>query len=498
MVEPTTPQRDGVDDGADPLERALVPPAPRYAISHWLLRRGIGLTSLVAWISLAVQESSLFGPGGILPMDERASRVVEVAGVPSAMFAAPSLFYFVEGDGLGLGIVTTLGVVGSVALMVGVLPGPAAILSYAAYLSFVSLGAPFLALQWDTLLLESLVLAAVLSPWTGLDRIEHARDPVPMARFVAWLLPTRLLFASGLVKLLAGGTWTDGTAMAYHYWTQPLPSPLAPYAHAAPAWLHAVETVLVLVLEIGLPLLVFFGRRARATLAGGIAVLMALIAVTGSYGFFNLLTVVLAIALVDDERLQKIRLGRVALPKVVPATFVRTAASARAMTIACCVVFVLGGLELVTSIGLSPLVPDFVEDATTAISPWRVTNGYGLFARMTTTRDELVFLATEDGEHWEEYDFAYKPGDPTRGPTWCSPHLPRFDWMLWFAALGERGDASWVGRVERGLREGRAPIRALFRYEPFEGRRPLDVRVERRSYGFGEEQAWERGAASVW
>jgi hypothetical protein len=70
--------------------------------------------------------------------------------------------------------------------------------------------------------------------------------------------------------------------------------------------------------------------------------------------------------------------------------------------------------------------------------------------------------------------------------------------MLWFAALGERRDSPWVMRIVRGLREGREPIRALFAREPFDGRRPLDVRIERRSYRFGDDEPWERGPATPW
>lgn len=506
----TAPAPPGAEPEPDPreldaLERALVPTPPRFAHAHWLLRRGIGLSSLVAWLSLAAQEGSLFGPDGVFPMDERAARVVELSSTGEALRVAPSLFYFVEGSASGLGLMTMLGIIASLALAGGVWAGPAALVSYVAYLSFVSLGAPFLPLQWDTLLLESLVLCAALSPWTRLDSLASAREPPPLARYAAWLLPSRLLFASGLVKLLGGDpTWRDGTAMTFHYWTQPLPSPLAPLAHAMPAWFHAVETVAVLVLEIGLPLLVFFGARARAILAGGIAFLMALIALTGSYGFFNLLTVVLGIALVDDATLARFVPTRLttalsSLPSPAPPSSPALGVHAtRAMTGACGVLFVLGALELVTSIGLSPLVPDFVLTATDAVAPWRVTSSYGLFARMTTTRDELVFLATEDGEHWEEYDFRYKPGDPTRRPTWCTPHLPRFDWMLWFAALGDRADATWVGRVERGLMEGRPAIRALLRREPFDGRRPRAVRIERRSYELSADGTWVRGPPTSW
>ena len=48
-----------------------------------------------------------------------------------------------------------------------------------------------------------------------------------MVYLFRWLL-FRLMFFSGLVKLLSHDpVWRDLTALSYHYWTQPLPSPVA-------------------------------------------------------------------------------------------------------------------------------------------------------------------------------------------------------------------------------------------------------------------------------
>ena len=49
-----------------------------------------------------------------------------------------------------------------------------------------------------------------------------------------WLL-FRFMFLSGLVKLLSGDpTWANLSALFYHFQTQPLPTPLAWYAHHLP------------------------------------------------------------------------------------------------------------------------------------------------------------------------------------------------------------------------------------------------------------------------
>ena len=55
------------------------------------------------------------------------------------------------------------------------------------------------------------------------------------------------------MKLASGDTtWRDLTALLYHYETQPLPTPLAWYAHQLPAWAQKASCA---------------GVRARVTLA---------------------------------------------------------------------------------------------------------------------------------------------------------------------------------------------------------------------------------------
>ena len=91
---------------------------------------------------------------------------------------------------------------------------PALIGLFALYLSYTYAGQDFMSFQWDALLLEAGFLAMFL---TGGSRI------------VVWLyrwLVFRYLFLAGAVKLLSGdATWRDWTALEYHFWTQPLPTP---------------------------------------------------------------------------------------------------------------------------------------------------------------------------------------------------------------------------------------------------------------------------------
>ena len=110
------------------------------------------------------------------------------------------------------------------------------------------------------------------------------------------------MFSSGLTKLTWGDpTWLSLTALTYHYWTQPIPTPLAWYASHLPRALQVLSCAVMFVVEVGLPFLIFAPRRPRRIALYGLVALQALIAATGNYGFFNLLAIVLCVPLLDDE-----------------------------------------------------------------------------------------------------------------------------------------------------------------------------------------------------
>jgi hypothetical protein len=110
------------------------------------------------------------------------------------------------------------------------------------------------------------------------------------------------MFSSGLTKLTWGDpTWRGLTALAYHYWTQPIPTPLAWYASHLPRALQILSCAAMFVVELALPFLVFAPRRPRRIALVGFLALQALIAATGNYGFFNLLAAVLCVPLLDDQ-----------------------------------------------------------------------------------------------------------------------------------------------------------------------------------------------------
>ena len=402
--------------------------AERYTLVSWVFLRLFGAIYVAAFASLGVQILGLIGHDGILPVGEYFEAAHQALG-NSAYRLLPSLFWLNSSD-TALFAGTVIGVVLGLLVVVDRWTRPALIGLFALYLSYVYAGQDFMSFQWDSLLLEVGFLAIFL---TGGSRI------------VVWLyrwLVFRYLFLAGVVKLLSGDpTWHDLTALEYHFWTQPLPTPLAWYAAQLPPWLLMGGTAATLVIELGTVFLIFLPRRLRAAAAFCVLLLQSLIVLTGNYNFFNLLTMLLCIFLFDDAALRRL------IPR-----WLESRAQSRAPLPGRTATVIATALALiVVPVGLNRIWQTIdaygiarARCCYRAVSPLQIVNPYGLFAVMTIARPEIVIEGSADGQDWREYVFRYKPGPLSSPPLWNIPHQPRLDWQMWFAALGGVRENPWM------------------------------------------------------
>lgn len=444
-----------------------------YTGTARLMVLGLALVYLAAFLSFAVQARGLVGADGILPLADYLAAVREQLGA-SAWLRLPTLFWIDASDAAIVGLCLA-----GAGAALAILPARRAAFwllagCYVAYLSVFHGGQVFTRFQWDLLLLE----AGFLALWLP----GHPRLGVWLMR---WLL-FRFMFYSGAVKLLSGDpAWADLTALFYHFETQPLPTPLAWFAHHLPEWWLKASAAAVFVIELVVPFFYFLPRRPRMMAAWLTIALQVAILLTGNYNFFNLLTLVLCLALFDDRAL-----GRVAPRRAPPR---RRAPRAVAAGLAVPVV----ALSLVQFAGLFDWrAPASVRDAMKAAGPFHLANTYGLFAVMTTERPEIIVQGRHEGGPWRTYRFQYKPGRRDKAPTWLIPHQPRLDWQMWFAALGSVQQNPWFGRFALRLLEGSEPVTDLLAYNPFPDEPPDQVRARLYQYRFTEpgseaaEWAW--------
>jgi hypothetical protein len=457
---------------------------PRYERVSFLFLRLFGLMYLSAFVSFAVQAQGLIGSRGVLPLAELTEAVAASAG-RERFWLMPMVFWLNSSD-LAIQSVCWAGAMCSLLLVCNLLPRLSLLVLYVLYLSLLYAGQVFMTYQWDTFLLEGGFLALVLS---------FAR--VPGIWLLRWLL-FRFMFMSGVVKLLSGDpNWWNLSALSYHFVTQPLPTPLAWYAAQLSAAALRFATGAVFLVELVLPFFIFAPRRLRFGAAFGILLLELCILLTGNYNWFNLQTMLLCLPLFDDAALR--RLLPVRLIRLLPVTenerSPRRAALVGVGALTLLIVF-LSLVEMDLRFGGNP--PALAQDIDRSIEPLHIVSSYGLFAIMTTRREEIVIEGSLDGIEWREYEFRYKPGDLFRAPPWNIPHQPRLDWQMWFAALGDPRRLPWFWHFLQRLLENEPSVTALLRSNPFPDKPPIYIRAQFYDYSFTDATGkatgrwWER------
>jgi hypothetical protein len=466
-------------------------------MTSWIFVRLLGLAYLFAFWSLAQQVLGLIGHDGILPAADYMTTIrsaMESRGIGwDRFYLVPTVCWWSTSDAFLVGLAAG-GAVLSALLVLGVAPALLLPVLWMAYLSLSIVGRDFLSYQWDALLLETGLLALPLGRLTVLDRFGQAVDPPRLARWLLWWLLFRLMFASGLVKLTSGdASWSNLTALAVHYETQPLPTPLAWYASRLPLWFHTASTALVLGVELIVPWLIFVPGRLRRSSAAVLLVLQGLIALTGNYAFFNLLTAALCLMLLDSTALGPaapsfLTRGFREPKQAGPPAWIASVAVA-AVTLPLSVVGLANqvGVVIPGSSALGPLAR--------VVDPLHSVNSYGLFAVMTTTRNEIVVEGSNDGVVWRAYEFFDKVGDERRRPPIVAPFQPRLDWQMWFAALGRYDQEQWFESFCLRLLTASPSVLRLLERDPFGGRPPKFVRGTLYLYHFADATAhFERGA----
>lgn len=484
-------------DAAGAVTRALWgrrPRPPSYAVGAWVLLRALALLYLIAFGSLLPQIAGLVGSRGILPISNFLDVARRALGPLAALWRLPTLAWL-GGSGAFLELLAAAGMAAGLLLFLNRVPRLAAAAAWALYLSLTVAGQAFLSYQWDALLIEAGLLALLLavSLPRSRGRFLAAAAPPAAAMWLFWWLLFRLNFESGLVKLASGDpSWRHLTALAYHYETQPLPNPVSWYAFQLPLGVQRACTLGALIIELGAPALLLLPRRVRFAGASALIALQTAILLTGNFGIFNLLTIALALSVFDDAAwragLRRLRAGRALLRRFRPG---RSPRRVPGLAVVVLLYIVLGGAEVVQILDVH-IVPGPVQALETAVAPFQVVNGYGLFAVMTTTRPEIILEGRTGDGPWRAYRFRDQPGDLGVMPPQVAPFMPRLDWQMWFAALTAQRTLGprprydrWLVLLVVRLLQGDPAVTALLDPStPFRRRPPDEIRALLYDYRF--------------
>ncbi|HTL29499.1 MAG TPA: lipase maturation factor family protein [Tepidisphaeraceae bacterium] len=466
-----------------------------YVITREVFLRLLGVIYLIAFVSYFVQIDGLIGHRGIRPIAGYLQFFRENAEHPYAQL--PTLLWFNSSDAMLHGLCIS-GIVAACLLIIGLVPIPALVVLWVNYLSLVVGGQEFLSFQWDALLLEAGLLAIFFAPWRIGLRLSRARLPSNLTLFLLRWLVFRLMFLSGLVKLTFGDvTWRSWEVFKYHYETQPIPTWTSWYFQHLPIWFQWFSLAFMYLAELVAPFFIFFPRRLRFLAFAIIVLLQMMIAATGNYGFFNLLATVLCFPLLDDSIWPTRWQLKLTIDQYRAAIRNRWFFRHAVLPVIACVIVIVTSMQIVEAYEADRIDwPAPLAWLEAEIDPIRSVNSYGLFRVMTRQRPEIIVEGSADGETWKPYIFKWKAGPLDRAPGFCTPHMPRLDWQMWFAALSNYQYEPWFMNFMVRLLQGSPPVLELLKENPFPDHPPQYVRAVLYDYHF--TTAEERKQTGNW
>lgn len=473
---------------------------PSYWLTRFVILRLLGAIYAVAFLVAINQIVPLIGAHGLLPVGSYLRQVSHALGSDAAGFVRlPSLFWWGHSDA-ALQVAAWTGFLLSCVVAMGYANVPLMAVLWFLYMSFVHVGQEWYAYGWEIQLTETGFLAIFLCPLLDARPFPGYAPPLPVIVLFRWLI-FRIMIGSGLIKFRGDEMWRNGTALYYHFETQPIPGPLSRWFHFLPHAMLKLGVWFNWLAELAAPLFVFWPRAARHA-AGVVIVLFQLsIILSGNLSFLNWLTIVPALACFDDgfwSRLLPRRLVRRA-----EAAAAGAATSRPMQTTAWIVTAIVVLLSIRPALNL--LSPGQVMN--TSFDPLDLVNTYGAFGTVGNERMNVVFEGTdaspEDSTAWKPYIYKGLPVRPDRRPPQIAPYQLRLDWQMWFASMSSAGDYPWTLHLVWKLLHNDADAVSLFAGNPFPGKPPRYVRAVLYRYRFappGNPQHlwWTREQVGIW
>jgi hypothetical protein len=447
-----------------------------FVLTRFLVLRLLGVVYFVAFASAYVQAPALIGDHGIWPA--------------RGQIVFPSLFALSTSDAM-LHAALGLGAVLAALVVFGLTNAGAFIALWFLQLSLANAGHLFWGYGWEIQLCETGMIAVFMCPLTRASPWSSG-PPLATIWLLRWLI-VRIMLGAGLIKLRGDSCWRDLTCLAFHYETQPNPSPVSWLLNQAPPWFHRGGVLFNHLVELGAPALVLGPRAARRIAAALFLVFQVILIVSGNLSFLNWLTIVPALACLDDALI--LRLVPSSLERRLRTRIEITTLPARPQRIAA---NVFAGIVALLSLGPTANLFSDRQAMNASFDPLHLVNTYGAFGSVSRVRHEIIIEGTRDeaigeGTQWAAYEFPCKPGDPMRRPCLITPWHYRLDWQLWFAAMSRIEYEPWLLGFVDALLRGDKTVSPLIAHDPFPGAPPRWIRAELYRYEFtrfGEGPAW--------
>jgi hypothetical protein len=474
---------------------------PTYWLTRFVILRLLGAIYAVAFLVAINQIIPLIGANGLLPLNTFIQRVINVLGSTGAGFARlPSIFWFAHSDA-SLLTAAWIGFALSCMVMAGFANAIILAVLWILYMSFVHVGQDWYGYGWEIQLLETGFLAIFLCPLLDPRPFPKRAPPIQIIILFRWLI-FRIMFGSGMIKIRGDEVWRNGTALYYHFETQPLAGPFSRWFHFLPKTVLKMGVWYNFLAELIAPLFAFGPRLARH-IAGIIIVILQIILVfSGNLSFLNWLTILPALACFDDGFWSKL-LPRVIVRKAEEA--ISNAESSRPMTVTAWIITVLIAVLSIQPV-FNILSPRQIMN--TSFDPYDLVNTYGAFGSVGRERFNVVFEGTMDetpdsNAYWKAYIYKGLPVELDKMPPQIAPYQLRLDWQMWFAAMSTPDEYPWTINLVSKLLHNDQGAASLFADNPFPDKPPLFIRAVLYRYSFAkpgnaEGNWWNRERLGDW
>ena len=482
-------------------EHSAASTAPTYWLTRFVILRLLGLIYAIAFLVAINQIVPLIGSNGLLPVGIYLKQVSAALGSNGAGFVRlPSLFWFGHSD-TALLTIAWIGFALSCIVAAGYANALLLAVMWFLYMSFVHVGQDWYGYGWEIQLTETGFLAIFLCPLLDLRPFPKHAPPFVIIVLFRWLI-CRIMLGAGMIKYRGDDVWRNGTALYYHFETQPIPGPLSRWFHFLARTGLKIGVWFNWLAELAAPFFVFGPRLARHIAGVVIIVFQITIILSGNLSFLNWLTVVPALACLDDGFWSKL----------LPAILVRKAKAAadraeesKSMQTT---VWIVTDVIAVLSIqpALNILSPGQVMN--TSFDPLDLVNTYGAFGTVGKERMNVVFEGTMDDDttskaNWKPYIYKGLPVLLNQSPPQIAPYQLRLDWQMWFAAMSSPNEYPWTLNLMWKLLHNDPGAVSLFASSPFSKQPPRYIRAVLYQYKFakpGNPQGfwWNRKQIGLW
>ena len=181
------------------------------------------------------------------------------------------------------------------------------------------------------------------------------------------------------------------------------------------------------------------------------------IILSGNFAFLNHVTIIPALACLDDDCYPHMlktyvyrccRIGA-SCPTMATETGQSKIKKFR-LFIDICIVVLIGSLSVPVITNLLQLNGKH-QVMNASFNSFRLVNTYGAFGSVGGARYEPIISVSNDGQTWTELEFPCKPGNVKRRPCFCAPYHYRLDWNIWF--IGFKPHQSMLHGRERWMFE---------------------------------------------